>query len=111
MTMSGRFCTSWVCPDLPIKHWSGPRISSRTSPRSASAVGLSTDEERHRGMRCIATAIYNQYGEAVAGISVSGPTVRMPDSRLAELAALVMQAGEDITDAIGGLRPERDAGR
>ena len=63
------------------------------------------DEERHQGMRCIAAPIYNAYGEAVAGVSISGPTVRMPDARLAQLASLVKQAATEITDAIGGQVP------
>ena len=63
------------------------------------------DEERHEGMRCIACPIYNAHGEAIAGVSISGPTVRMPDDRLAQLASLVKQAAGEITDAIGGQTP------
>ncbi len=33
------------------------------------------DEERNEGMRCVAAAIFNEFGEPMAGISVSGPTV------------------------------------
>jgi IclR family acetate operon transcriptional repressor len=62
------------------------------------------DEERHQGMRCIAAPIFDEHGEAVAGVSVSGPTVRMSDDRLVELAALVKQAAAAITDGIGGVR-------
>ena len=65
------------------------------------------DEERHRGMRCIAASIYNEHGEAIAGVSVSGPTVRMPDERLAELASQVKRAADAITGAIGGLKPTK----
>ncbi|MEO1282999.1 MAG: HTH-type transcriptional regulator BhcR, partial [Pseudomonadota bacterium] len=35
------------------------------------------DEERNVGMRCLASAIYNTFGEAIAGVSISGPTVRL----------------------------------
>ncbi len=56
-------------------------------------------------MRCIAAPIYNAHGEAVAGVSISGPTVRMPDARLAQLSSLVKQAAAEITDAIGGQAP------
>ncbi|TCD12286.1 HTH-type transcriptional regulator BhcR [Oricola cellulosilytica] len=63
------------------------------------------DEERTNGMRCIAAPIFNQFAEAVAGVSVSGPTVRMTGGRDAALGELVRQAADEITDAIGGRLP------
>ena len=60
------------------------------------------DEERYLGMRCIAAPIYNFYGETIAGISVSGPTVRFPDIELAEIGALVHRAADEVTALIGG---------
>lgn len=59
-------------------------------------------EERTLGMRCVAAPIYNEFGEAIAGISVSGPTVRLPDSAMTEYGVLVRRAAEDITRSIGG---------
>ena len=63
------------------------------------------DEERNDGMRCVAAPIYNEYGEAVAGISISGPTVRLPDDRLSELGRLVRRAADAVTTSIGGVPP------
>ena len=63
------------------------------------------DEERTLGMRCIAAPIYNEYGEAIAGISVSGPSVRIPDERIGELGPQVKRAAEKITKSIGGRAP------
>jgi len=60
------------------------------------------DEENTLGMRCIAAAIFNEYGEAVAGISISGPTIRINDAKLEGLASQVCMAAERITRAIGG---------
>lgn len=60
------------------------------------------DEERHPGMRCIAAAVFNEYGEPVAGVSVSGPTVRVTRARLAEIGPLVREAAAEITRMIGG---------
>ncbi len=67
------------------------------------ARGYAIDaEERNLGMRCIAAPVYNVYGEAVAGISVSGPTTRITQDRIPELAHSVMDAAEQLTRAIGG---------
>jgi IclR family transcriptional regulator, acetate operon repressor len=60
------------------------------------------DEERHSGMRCVAAAIYNGLGEAVAGVSLSGPTVRLTDQSVSELGPLVKRAADEITVLIGG---------
>jgi IclR family transcriptional regulator, acetate operon repressor len=63
------------------------------------------DEERTPGMRCLAAPIFNEYGEAVAGISISGPTLRLPDSILDDFGPEICRAAERITAAIGGLPP------
>lgn len=60
------------------------------------------DEERTMGMRCLAAPIFNEYHEAIAGISVSGPAVRLPDDRLAELGPIVRRAANQVTAMIGG---------
>jgi IclR family acetate operon transcriptional repressor len=63
------------------------------------------DEERNEGMRCVAAAIFNEFGEPVAGISVSGPTVRVTPQRAAMLGPLVARAAAEVTKAIGGKAP------
>lgn len=63
------------------------------------------NEERTPGMRCVAAPIFNEFREAVAGISVSGPSVRMTDERLGELGPQVVRAADKITQSIGGQRP------
>ena len=60
------------------------------------------DEERYDGMRCIASCIFNSYGEAVAGISVSGPTVRFPDHKLQLIGPQIKEAAQQVTSLIGG---------
>ncbi|RVD74191.1 MAG: IclR family transcriptional regulator [Mesorhizobium sp.] len=60
------------------------------------------DEERHPGMRCVAAAIFNEFGEPIGGVSVSGPTVRVTPERLADIGPLVREAATDITRMIGG---------
>jgi IclR family acetate operon transcriptional repressor len=60
------------------------------------------DEEHTLGMRCLAAPIFNEYGEAIAGISVSGPAVRLPDATLAALGPVVKAAADGVTQALGG---------
>ncbi len=60
------------------------------------------DEERTKGMRCIAAPIFNEFGEAIAGVSISGPTVRVALERGPAIGALVRGAADRITRAIGG---------
>ncbi len=64
------------------------------------------NEERTLGMRCVAAAVYNSFGEAIAGISVSGPTVRIPDDVLTEYGVLVRRTADRVTDSIGGVNPD-----
>ena len=51
----------------------------------------------------VAAAIFNEFGEPIGGVSVSGPTVRVTPERLAEIGPLVREAATDITRMIGGL--------
>jgi IclR family acetate operon transcriptional repressor len=67
------------------------------------ARGYAIDgEERNLGMRCIAAPVFDFHGEAVAGISVSGPTSRVGQDKIAGLAAAVVAAAADLSAAIGG---------
>ena len=63
------------------------------------------DEERNEGMRCVAAAVFNEFGEPVGGVSVSGPTVRVTPERLGEIGPRVAAAADEITAMIGGKRP------
>ncbi|MFN3806058.1 IclR family transcriptional regulator [Asticcacaulis sp.] len=60
------------------------------------------DEEAHIGMRCVAAPVFNEYGEARAGISLSGPSLRLSDDRLPQLAQQVRETAARITELIGG---------
>lgn len=60
------------------------------------------DEEKTMGMRCIAAPIFDMHGEAVAGLSISGPSARVPDDRIADLGARVIAAAQAVTLGLGG---------
>ncbi|MFD1797313.1 IclR family transcriptional regulator [Paracoccus aurantiacus] len=60
------------------------------------------DEEKNEGMRCIAAPVFDMNNEAVAGISVSGPTSRIRDDSIEKLSRPVIEAARQLTSAIGG---------
>jgi IclR family acetate operon transcriptional repressor len=67
------------------------------------ARGFSVDnEEKNAGMRCIAAPVFDINSEAVAGISVSGPTSRVSESEVERLSRPVIEAAHQLTLAIGG---------
>jgi len=64
------------------------------------------DEEYAPGLRCVAAPLWNEHGEPVAAVSLSGPSARVTDERLAELGALAARTAAEITAAMGGRQPE-----
>ncbi|MFZ5962883.1 HTH-type transcriptional regulator BhcR [Thalassococcus sp. BH17M4-6] len=67
------------------------------------ARGYAIDmEEKNIGMRCIASPIFDVHGEAVAGISVSGPASRIPDAAIEKMGSDVIDAAHEVTRGIGG---------
>jgi IclR family acetate operon transcriptional repressor len=65
--------------------------------------GYSIDgEERNLGMRCIAAPVFDSHGEAIAGISVSGPTSRVGTEQVEGLSRAVVSAARELSIAIGG---------
>ena len=60
------------------------------------------DEERTRGMRCIAAPVFDLTGEAIAGVSVSGPTHRIGNEHVKTLGAVVAAAAAELSHAMGG---------
>jgi len=63
------------------------------------------DQEQSEGLRCVGSAIYNEHGEVVGAISISGPMVRVTDERLGELGPMVKRAAAEVTERIGGRTP------
>jgi IclR family transcriptional regulator, acetate operon repressor len=62
------------------------------------------DEEQAVGLRCVSAPIFNENGDVIAAISVSGPLARIDDSRLVELQKLVRLTADVISSGLGGGR-------
>jgi IclR family acetate operon transcriptional repressor len=66
------------------------------------ALGYAIDnEEMYAGTRCIAAPVRTGLGEVVAAIGISGPTVRLLPERVAEYAAVVLNAASALSAALG----------
>lgn len=79
----------------------------RTELQHIREQGYSFDnEEQSVGLRCVAANIYNEHGEAVAAISISGPAPRITDKRVPELGKLLVGTARAATEALGGSSPQ-----
>ena len=64
------------------------------------------NEEKTLGMRCVAAPILDIFGEAVAGISVSGPTHQMTEDRVNHIGTLVCAAAGQVSCSLGAQNRE-----
>jgi len=76
------------------------------------AAGYARDDEEHCiGLRCVASVIYDEFGEPMAAVSLSGPMARVGDERFPVLGSMVTQTAAEITAAMGGKIPSHVKGR
>jgi len=69
------------------------------------SVGYAVDEqEKTLGMRCIAATVHNWNEEAVAGLSISGPTSRVSKADITRLAEAVTRAANHLSQALGAAK-------
>ena len=65
--------------------------------------GWSLDNEEHTpGMRCVAAPIFDERGEAIAAISISGPSARLTTDVIERNADRTIAAAHEITRLVGG---------
>jgi len=103
-----------------IKRHGMPRLTPRSVVRAGElrsaldrvrAEGYAVDDEEFlTGLRCVASAIYNDQGEAMAAISISGLASRVPAARVKQLGHLVSETARELTLALGGRTPEPPGG-
>lgn len=59
------------------------------------------DEETQAGLRCVGTVIRDRTGQPIAGMSISGPVVRVTTDRVSDLATLLCTTADAISRALG----------
>jgi IclR family transcriptional regulator, acetate operon repressor len=50
--------------------------------------------------------VFDESGDGLAAISISGPTARIPDKRISHLGDLVRRKADEITAQLGGSLPQ-----
>lgn len=64
--------------------------------------GYSIDnQEQELDIRCIAGPIFNYDGQILAAFSISGPTTRMTEDRVAKLSKLILKYSKEISASFG----------
>ena len=59
------------------------------------------NEQNYLGVRCLAAPVYDDTGQCIACIGISGPSVRMPLSRIPELATQVQALSRALSQTLG----------
>ncbi|MDH6133332.1 IclR family acetate operon transcriptional repressor [Kitasatospora sp. MAA4] len=63
-------------------------------------------EELEPGLNAVAAPVLAQNGQVVAAISASGPSFRLTEDRIPQVAAAVRSAAEQVSARLGYLRPD-----
>jgi len=64
--------------------------------------GFAIDNEEHEiGVRCVAAPVRDNHGGVCAAVSVSVPTVRLPDKEIPRYRSIVLRAAEEISQRMG----------
>ncbi len=95
-----------------ILHKEGmPRLTAKTLTTPAAlraelekvrAQGFAVDDEEHAvGLRCVAAPVFDETGDAIAAVSVSGPLARIDEDRVAQLGQMVLEAARAISAEMG----------
>jgi IclR family transcriptional regulator, KDG regulon repressor len=62
------------------------------------------DEEFDPGVRCIAVPVFGFRGKAIGAIGISGPATRITSQRLPQLAGIVVEIGQALSERMTFIR-------
>jgi DNA-binding IclR family transcriptional regulator len=101
-----------MLPQLDTRRFTNRTITSREAlleevERTRRRGYAVDDEEREEGVRCAGVAILNARGEAIAALSISGPSFRMTAQRIPQIACKLMTCAQQIQQDLNYTRPFR----
>ncbi len=103
-------------PEADVEAWAATQKFAPLTPRTITSAkrllkelrmirarGYAVDdEEREKGVRCVAAPIRNHNGDVVAAVSVAGPIDRMPQNLAgSDVTAAVLAAAREISIDLG----------
>jgi len=99
-----------VLPQIELKRLTENTVSNlqelQAEVERVRRAGYACDlEENELHIRCVAAPIWDHTGAVNASLSITGPAVRMPMTRLRQFAPLVVQAGLKISREMGFQAP------
>lgn len=59
------------------------------------------NEEQEQGLRCLGVPVFDRFGQVIAGLSISFPTLRFSTERFAEYVAMLHKAAGAISEELG----------
>jgi len=95
-----------VLPELNIKRQTANSVGNLQELKAelyrVRKNGYACDlEENELHIRCVAAPIWDHTGSVQSAVSITAPTVRMPVTRLRQLAPLIQKAGLQISVELG----------
>jgi IclR family transcriptional regulator, KDG regulon repressor len=95
-----------ILPQLELKRPTTNSIGSiqelKTELHRVRKNGYACDLEEHElHIRCVAAPIWDHTGSVQSSLSITAPTLRMPITRLRQLAPLIQQSGLKISAELG----------
>ncbi|MCD4523646.1 IclR family transcriptional regulator [Nocardioides sp. cx-173] len=89
-----------LAPYTDLTITSKARLREELEAVRAQGYAVAVDE-LEVGLTAAAAPIRNAHGDVVASLSVSGPTFRLPDQRLAEVVDLLVAAALEVSHRLG----------
>lgn len=95
-----------ILPELELKRLTSNTVANlqelRTELYRVRKNGYACDMEEHEmHIRCIAAPIWDHTGAVHASLSITAPVLRMPVTRLRQLAPIIQSAGLQISRELG----------
>jgi DNA-binding IclR family transcriptional regulator len=99
--------TNWVGRRVPYETTANGKVLKAFTSRTADGQAIrergyaSAVDELEEGLAAIAAPIFGPDGDAVAALSISGPTIRLTRERILELAPQLITQAAQVSERLG----------